>query len=149
MDEKIVATNKTARRDYMIFETLEAGIELKGREVKSLRASKADLKDSFARVENGEMYLYNMHISPYEYATIGDQDPKRIRKLLLHRAQIRKLLGQTSQKGLTIIPLRAYFKRGLVKVELALAKGKKVYDKREEFKRKEAEREVARAMRRK
>ena len=104
------------------------------------------MKDSFARIDNNEVYLYNMHISPYKYDSLGEQDPKRIRKLLLHRAQIRKLLGQISLKGLTLIPVKAYFTHGLAKVELALVRGKKLYDKREEFKRKEAEREISRVL---
>ena len=147
MDGKKVATNKTARRDYHILEAYEAGIELAGTEVKSLRASKANLKDSFARVEKGEVILYNMHISPYEFGNIANVEPKRPRRLLLHKSQIRKLIGQTTQKGFALIPLSAYIKRGRVKVELALAKGKRFYDKREAIKRREAAREMQRVLR--
>lgn len=147
MDEKKVATNKTARRDYHILEAYEAGIELAGTEVKSLRASKANLKDSFARVEKGEVILYNMHISPYEFGNIANVEPKRPRRLLLHKSQIRKLIGQTTQKGFALIPLSAYIKRGRVKIELALAKGKRFYDKREAIKRREAAREMQRVLR--
>jgi len=147
MSEKRVAQNRAARRDYHILESLEAGIELKGTEVKSLRAAKANLKDAFARIEGGQAYLYNMHISPYEFGNIANVDPKRVRRLLLHRSQIRKLIGQTGQKGLTLIPLAAYIKGGRVKIELALAKGKRFYDKRETIKKREAGREMQRALR--
>lgn len=147
MDEKIVAQNKVARRDYHILETYEAGIELKGTEVKSLRGAKANLKDSFARIDRGEVILYNMHISPYEFGNIANVAPKRERRLLLHKSQIRRLIGQTSQKGFALIPLRAYIKRGRVKLELALAKGKRLYDKREAIKRRDAAREMQRALR--
>jgi len=147
MDEKIVAQNKAARRDYHILETCEAGIELKGTEVKSLRAAKANLKDSFARINRGEVFLYNMHISPYEFGNIANVDPKRERRLLLHKGQIRKLDGQINQKGFALVPLKAYFKRGRVKIELALAKGKRLYDKRETIKRRQADRDMQRALR--
>lgn len=149
MAEELVATNREARHNYHILESVEAGIELKGAEVKSLREHRANLKDSFARVEDGEVYLYNMHISPYPQAGKFNPDPKRRRKLLLHNTEIKRLLGQLTQKGLTLIPLRLYFKRGLVKVELALAKGKKLYDKREAIRRREADRELRRALRKK
>ena len=148
MDEKKVATNRAARRDYHILETCEAGIELVGTEVKSLRASKANLKDSFARIERGEVFLCNMHISPYEFGNIANVDPKRVRRLLLHKNQIKKLIGQTSIKGFTLIPLSAYIKRGRVKIELALARGKRSFDKRETIKKREADLEVRRAVRR-
>lgn len=147
MDEKRVATNKTASRDYHIFEIYEAGIELKGTEVKSLREGKANLKDSFARIEKGEVILYNMHISPYEFGNIANVDPERKRRLLLHKSQIRRLIGQTSQKGFTLVPLSAYLKRGRVKIELALARGKRLYDKREAIKKRDAAREMQRALR--
>jgi len=147
MDGKIVAQNKSARRDYHVLETYEAGIELKGTEVKSLRGAKANLKDSFGRIERGEVFLCNMHISPYEFGNIANVDPKRQRRLLLHKNQIRKLIGETSQKGFTLIPLRVYIKSGRVKVELALAKGKRLYDKRETLKKHEAAREMQRALR--
>lgn len=147
MSEKIVATNKTARRDYHILETYEAGIELRGTEVKSLRGAKANLKDAFARIDKGEIFLYNMHISPYAFGNIANVDPKRHRRLLLHKSQIRKLFDKTRQKGFTLVPLKAYFKEGRVKIELALAKGKHLYDKREAIKRREADRETKRALR--
>jgi SsrA-binding protein len=148
MDVKKVATNKTARRDYHILETYEAGIELAGTEVKSLRASKTNLKDSFAKIEEGaEVFLYNMHISPYEFGNIANVEPKRRRRLLLHKSQIRRLIDQTTIKGFTLIPLSAYIKRGRVKIELALARGKRFYDKREAIKKREAAREIGRALR--
>ena len=148
METRIVATNKAASRDYHILETYEAGIELAGTEVKSLREAKANLKDSFARIEKGEAFLYNMHISPYEFGNIANVEPKRRRRLLLHRSQIRKLVGQTTQKGFTLVPLSAYIKRGRVKIELALVKGKRFYDKREAIKRRDADLEVRRALKR-
>ncbi len=147
MKEKIVATNKAARRDYHILETYEAGIELKGTEVKSLRKAKANLKDSFARIEGGEVLLYNMHISPYEFGNIANVEPKRKRRLLLHKNQIKKLIGETQQKGLTLVPLSAYLKRGRIKIELAKVLGKRLYDKREAIKKREAAREMQRALR--
>lgn len=146
MAEELVATNREARHNYHILESVEAGIELKGAEVKSLREHRANLKDSFARVEENELYLYNMHISPYPQAGKFNPDPKRRRKLLLHKSEIKRLLGQLTQKGLTLIPLKLYFKRGIAKVELALAKGKKLYDKREAIRRRESERELRRAL---
>ncbi len=149
MAEGLVATNREARHNYHILESLEAGIELKGAEVKSLREHRANLKDSFARVEGDEAFLYNMHISPYPQAGRFGPDPQRRRKLLLHKAEIKRLLGKLTQKGLTLIPLKLYFKRGIAKVELALAKGKRLYDKREAIRRREAERELRRALRRK
>ena len=145
MAGKIVTTNRQARYNYSILESFEAGIELAGSEVKSLRAGRASLKDSFAIVEGGELFLCNCHISPYVHTGSFSEDPKRRRKLLIHKAQINRLLGQTSQKGLTLIPLKIYFKRGFAKVELALAKGKKRYDKREKIRRKETLRELRRA----
>ena len=147
MDAKSVATNKAARRDYHILETCEAGIELKGTEVKSLREGKANLKDGFARIEGNEVFLYNMHISPYKFGNIANVDPKRQRRLLLHKSQIKKLIGKTRQKGFALIPLSAYIKRGRVKIEIALAKGKQLYDKREALKRRQAGREMQRALR--
>ena len=147
MAEKIVATNRRATFDYTILDSLEAGIELKGTEVKSLRTSKASLSDSFARVENGEIFLYNMYISPYAFGNIYNPDPVRPRKLLLHRNQIKRLAGEVSTKKLALIPLKLYFKEGIVKMELALAKGKKHYDKRETIKKRESERELRKGMR--
>lgn len=145
--EKIVATNRKAFHDYHIEETLEAGIVLRGTEVKSLRQGLVNLRDSYAAVERGEVFLHNCHISPYSHGNILNHDPLRPRKLLLHRKEINKLIGRTQQKGLTLIPLRIYFSpRGHAKVELALARGKKQYDRREAIKEREAGREVERAM---
>ncbi len=139
-------TNRKARHDYHILETFEAGIALVGTEVKSLREGKGNLKDSFARVENGELFLYNMHISPYEKGNIFNEDPLRTRKLLMHKKEIHRLAGQVKEKGLTLIPLKVYLnERGLIKVELALAKGKALYDKREDIKRRDANREMEKA----
>ena len=149
MANNVIVTNRQALRDYFILETFEAGIELKGSEIKSIRKRLANLKESFARIEKGEIFLHNLHISPYEFARRDEIDPKRTRKLLLRKNQIQYLLGKTSEKGLTLIPLRVYLKKGLAKVELALAKGKKFYDKREALKAKEAKREVDRALRKK
>ncbi len=140
---KIVCQNRKARHQYHIEDTLEAGLVLLGPEVKSLREGRANLTDSYASFKNGEAWLYNMHISPYPYATnVGTLDPTRPRKLLLHKSEIRKLIGKTQERGLTLIPLKVYFRRGKAKVELALAKGKKLYDKRESMKRKTMEREL-------
>jgi SsrA-binding protein len=144
---RIVAENRKARHDYFIDETYEAGISLVGTEVKSLRAGKVNLRDSYADVADNEVFVHNMHISPYDKGNRFNHDPKRPRKLLLHRNEIRRLLGQTTQKGYTLIPLRIYFKRGRAKLELALARGKKLYDKREEIARRDADREIARALR--
>ncbi len=144
MQDVTIATNREARHYYSVLDTHEAGIELKGSEVKSLREHKANLKDSFARVERGEMFLYNAHISPYEKAGRFNPDSKRIRKLLLHRNQINKLALICSQKGFSLIPLKIYFKKGLVKVELAVCKGKRLYDRREEIKKEMIEREISR-----
>ncbi|AEE91213.1 tmRNA-binding protein [Tepidanaerobacter acetatoxydans Re1] len=141
-----LVVNRKARHDYHILETFEAGIALTGTEVKSVREGKCNLKDSFARIENGEIYLYNMHISPYEKGNIFNKDPLRTRKLLMHKKQINRLFGQVKEKGLTLIPLRLYLnERGLVKVELALAKGKALYDKREDAKHRDAAREIEKA----
>ena len=135
---KIIVTNRKAGRDYEILETFEAGIELKGSEVKSAREGRVNLSDSFARTEGKGVVLYNTHISPYAQASYLNVDPIRTRRLLLHKKQIRKLAGQLSQKGLTLIPLKVYFNdRGFVKVELAVCKGKRLYDKRESIKRRE------------
>lgn len=145
--EKVVATNRKAFHDYAIQEKLEAGIVLKGTEVKSLREGRVNLRDSYASVDHGQVVLHHCHISPYSHGNIMNHDPLRPRKLLLHRREISKLLGKTQQKGLTLIPLRIYFSsRGQAKVEIALAKGKKQYDRREAIKAREAGREVERAM---
>jgi len=142
-----VATNRKARHEYQILETLEAGIALRGAEVKSLRSGRANISDSYAVVEGGEAFLCNAHVSPYEFGSRENPDPLRTRKLLLHKREIAYLEGQLSRRGLTCVPLRLYFKRGRAKVELALAKGKKAHDRRETLRRRAAEREIARAMR--
>ena len=145
--EKVVATNRKAFHDYFIEERYEAGIMLQGTEVKSLREGRVNLQDSYASVRGSEVYLHQCHISPYSHGNIMNHDPTRVRKLLLHKAEIHKLLGKTQQKGLTLIPLRIYIsKRGYAKVELGLAKGKKLYDRRETIKTREAGREVQRAI---
>ncbi|HPZ43986.1 MAG TPA: SsrA-binding protein SmpB [Bacillota bacterium] len=146
MTIKTVTENRKARHEYHILETYEAGIALKGTEVKSLRAGKASLQDSFARVENAELMLYNMHISPYEQGNQFNHEPKRVRRLLMHKQEIMRLLGKTREKGLALIPLKVYFKNGLAKVELALARGKKLYDRREDIASRDARREMDRAM---
>jgi SsrA-binding protein len=142
---KIVATNKKAYHDYHIEESYEAGMLLKGTEVKSLREGRANLKDSFARVENEEIFLYNCHISPYSHGNIANHDPLRTRKLLMHKGEIQRLMGKMMQKGYTLLPLKIYFKDGKAKIELALAKGKKQYDKREDIKKRDAAREMEKA----
>lgn len=144
---KVVAENRKARHDYHIHETYEAGIVLTGTEVKSLRAGKANLKDSYARVDNGEMLLHNMHISPYDQGNRFNHEPLRARKLLLHRLEINKLIGKTQEKGYTLVPLKLYFTRGKAKVELAVATGKKNYDKRQDIAERDAKREIDRAFR--
>ncbi|MCM8770594.1 MAG: SsrA-binding protein SmpB [Candidatus Omnitrophica bacterium] len=144
---KIIAINRKAQRDYVIVETIEAGIELKGSEVKSLREGRINLDDGFGRIEDNEVILYNTHISPYEQASYFNVEPRRPRKLLLQRRQIQRLTGLLTQRGFTLIPLKAYFTdRGFAKIELALCKGKKLYDRREAIKRREAERELRRAL---
>ena len=146
---KIVSDNRQARFLYEILETFEAGIALVGTEVKSIRAGKVNLRDGYGLVRNGEVWLINVHISPYEASgQYFNHDPRRSRKLLLHRKEINKLIGQIEQKGLTLVPLKMYFKGSNVKVTLALGKGKKLHDKRESLKRKQDEREMARAMKR-
>ena len=142
--EKNITVNRKARHEYTIFQTIEAGIVLVGTEVKSLRQGKANLVDGYAKVENGEVWLVNAHISEYTQGNINNHDPRRERKLLLNKSEIRKLIGKTREKGLTLIPLRLYFKNGKVKVELALAKGKKVYDKRRDIAKKDFQREQER-----
>lgn len=143
---KIVAQNKKARHDYFIEQTLEAGIVLSGTEVKSIRQGKVNLKDSYASIENGEVILNGMHISPYEQGNIFNKEPMRARKLLLHKYEINKLIGSIQQKGLTLVPIQLYFKRGKVKVELGIGKGKKLYDKREDIAEKDAKREIDRKL---
>jgi len=144
---KIVAENRKARHDYHIHENYEAGIALTGTEVKSLRAGKANLKDSYARIDNGELMLHNMHISPYDQGNRFNHEPLRTRKLLMHRYEINKLIGKTKEKGYTLVPLKLYLTRGKVKLELGLATGKKTYDKRQDIAERDAKREVARAFR--
>ena len=139
---KAVATNRKARYDYTILESLEAGIELKGSEVKSLREGKVSLKDSFAHIEKEEVFLSNLYIGPFSQSSDTKYDPLRMRKLLLHKREINRLAGKVAEKGMALIPLRLYFKRGLAKVELAVAKGKRAYDKREKIKKREVEREI-------
>lgn len=146
---KVVATNRKARHDYQIIETYEAGIELKGNEVKSLRTKGCVLNDSFASIERGELLLYNTHIPEFEKSSFFKSDPKRTRRLLVHKKEIRKLAGLIAQKGLTFIPLKVYFnQRGLAKVELALARGKHTFDKRRKLKEKAAEKDIRRVLKR-
>lgn len=138
---KIIAENRKARHDFTIYETFEAGIALTGTEVKSLRAGKANMKDSYAQVtRQAEVFVYNLHISPYDHGNIFNHDPLRSRRLLLHRAEINKLIGKVKEKGYALVPLKLYFKHGLVKMELALAVGKKLYDKRQDMAKREMER---------
>ncbi|ERT57167.1 MULTISPECIES: SsrA-binding protein SmpB [Megasphaera] len=143
---KYITDNRKARHDYFIHETFEAGLALTGTEVKSLRQGKVNLKDSFCRIENGELYLLGMHISPYEQGNRFNVDPLRTRKLLMHKYEILKLFGNVKEKGYTLIPLSLYFKKGRVKVAIALATGKKLYDKRRDLAEKEAKRNIERTM---
>ncbi|MCF8722024.1 SsrA-binding protein [Nitrospina gracilis] len=145
-DIKIICQNKKARHDYFIEETMEAGLALMGTEVKSLRDGRANLADSYAWVEQNEVFLHNCHISPYTPATQFNHDPMRKRKLLLHRKEINRLIGASNEKGYSLIPLKIYFKNGIAKVELAIAKGKKQHDKRESIKKREVDREIRKAM---
>lgn len=144
---KVAAQNRKARHDYFVEETYEAGIVLQGTEIKSIRKGSVNLKDSFARVKDGEIYLHNMHISPYEQGNRYNHDPTRARKLLLHKREIAKLFGATKQTGYSLIPLKVYIKGGRAKVLIGLAKGKRKYDKRETLKRKSAQRDIERAFR--
>ncbi len=144
--EKTIIINRKARHDYHIIETMEAGIALKGTEVKSLRLGKVNIRDSFARITGGEVFLHGMHISPYEQGNRFNHDPLRIRKLLLHRREIDKLIGQTQEKGYTLVPLRLYWSNGKCKVELALVKGKQLHDKRETLARRDEQRRIERAI---
>ncbi len=146
---KIVATNRKAYHDYIILETYEAGIALVGTEVKSLREGKCNLKDSYATIKDGEIFLLNVHISPYSHGTAFNHDPRRPRKLLLHRQEIDKLSGKIKERGLTLVPLKIYFKRGHAKVELGLVKGKHMYDKRKDIAKRDMEREMKREMKHK
>ncbi|MCI5140567.1 MAG: SsrA-binding protein SmpB [Candidatus Electrothrix sp. ATG1] len=145
---KIVCKNKKAYHDYHIDKTMEAGMVLTGPEVKSLRAGRANIKDGYAQLKNGEVYLYNIHISPYAFAVHSATDPLRVRKLLLHKREIRKLIGKLNEKGVALIPLKIYFiNNGKAKVELGLARGKKLYDKRAALKEKQSKRDVQRSLR--
>ncbi|HHL35123.1 MAG TPA: SsrA-binding protein SmpB [Desulfobulbaceae bacterium] len=147
MGKKIVCKNKKAFHEYHIDQKIEAGLVLTGAEVKSLRAGRANIKDGYAQVKNGELFLYNVHISPYSFAARTDNDPLRVRKLLLHKREIRKLIGKLKEKGVALIPLRIYFiGNGKAKVELGLARGKKLYDKRAALKEKQSRRELQRVM---
>lgn len=139
MNNALIAKNPTARHNYTILDTIEAGIVLTGTEIKSIRKGKVNLKDSYANIFNGECYIYSMHISPYENGNIFNKDPLRDRKLLLNKKEISKLVGSINQKGLTLIPISLYFKNSFVKVELGICKGKKLFDKREDLKKKDAE----------
>ncbi len=139
---KLIANNKKAYHDYFIEDTCEAGISLHGTEVKSLRMGKCSIKESFIRVENGEVFVYGMHISPYEKGNIFNKDPLRVRKLLLHRYEINKLTGKMAEKGYTLVPLKVYFKGSLVKVEIGVARGKKLYDKRQDIAKKDQRRDA-------
>ena len=139
---KLIANNKKAYHDYVIEVTWETGISLHGTEVKSLRMGKCSIKESFVRIEKGEVFVYGMHISPYEKGNIFNRDPLRVRKLLLHRSEINKIVGKIAEKGYTLVPLKVYFKGSLVKVEIGLAKGKKLYDKRADIAKKDIRREA-------
>lgn len=144
--DKPIAQNKRAGFDYAIEETYEAGMVLTGTEIKSIRNRRVNMKDSFARISNGEAWIHNMHISPYEQGNRHNHEPERARKLLLHRKQINQLIGLTKQKGYTLVPLKVYIKNGVAKVLIGLGKGKKKYDKREDLKRKDAKRDIQRAL---
>ncbi len=144
---KVIAQNKKAHHDYFIEDTYEAGIVLQGTEIKAIRAGRVNLKDSYAKIEKGELFLHNMHISPYEQGNRYNHDPLRTRKLLLHKKEIAKLIGITKEQGYSLVPLKIYLKNGYAKVLIGLAKGKKNYDKREDLKQKEAKRDIERAFR--
>jgi SsrA-binding protein len=146
MGEKVLCQNKKAWHDFFIEETYEAGIALLGTEVKSLRLGKANLKDSYARIEDEEAFLHHAHISPYPYGHQFNHDPERVRKLLLHKREIRRLSGKTHERGYTLIPLKIYLKNGKIKIEMGLGKGKRLYDKREDLKKRSADREMEKAM---
>ncbi|MBR1701022.1 MAG: SsrA-binding protein SmpB [Lachnospiraceae bacterium] len=142
--QKLVANNKKAYHDYFIDETYETGVALHGTEVKSIRMGKCSIKESFVRIENGEVFVYGMHVSPYEKGNLFNKDPLRVKKLLMHRQEINRLEGKIREKGYTLVPLQVYFKNGKVKVEIGLARGKKLYDKRESIAKKDARRETER-----
>jgi SsrA-binding protein len=144
--EKLIADNRKAFHDYHVLETFEAGVVLRGTEVKAIREGRVNLRDSFGRVEAGEVWVYNVHISSYTHRGYADHEPTRRRKLLLHRQEIRKLIGKTVERGMTLVPTRMYFKNGRVKLAIGLAKGKKAHDKRETIRRREVERETRAAV---
>ena len=144
--EKLIAKNPTAYHNYTINQTIEAGIVLSGTEIKSIRSGKVNLKDCYAGIKQGEAFIYGMHISPYEQGNIFNKDPLRTRKLLLNRREINKLIGLTQQKGMSLIPIKLYFKNNFVKVELGIGKGKKLYDKRQDMAKKDAERKIQRTL---
>ena len=143
-EKKLIANNKKAYHDYFILEKYEVGLVLHGTEVKSLRMGKCSIKEAFIRIESGEVFIYGMHISPYEKGNIFNKDPLRVRKLLLHKSQIQKLIGNSAEKGYTIVPLQVYFSNGRAKIEIGLAKGKKLYDKRQDIAKKDQRREAER-----
>ena len=143
---KVIAVNRKARHDYFVLETFETGIELAGTEVKSIRAGGVNLKDSWCRIDDGELFVKGMHISPYDKGNVFNRDPFRVRKLLMHKREIMRLLGKVKQEGLTLIPLSLYFKKNHVKLEMGLCKGKQLHDKREDMARRDAAREIQRAM---
>jgi len=145
-EETLIVDNRKARFDYPVLETFEAGVQLLGTEVKGIREGKASLRDSYARVDKGEVWLFNVHINPYSHRGYADHEPTRKRKLLLHAQEIRKLVGKTAERGLTLVPLKMYFKRGRVKVAIALAKGKQAHDKRETLRKREVDRETRAAV---
>lgn len=147
MKKKIVATNPTARHNYTVEDTYEAGIVLTGTEIKSIRNGEVNLKDSYANIKNGEVFIYGMHIGPYEHGNIYNKDPLRTRKLLLNRREINKLTGLIKQKGLSLVPISLYFNGNFLKIELGVGKGKKLYDKRQDIAKKDAERRMQKAMR--
>jgi SsrA-binding protein len=147
MPEKIISQNKTARHNYSIADTYEAGIVLLGTEVKSVREGKVNLKDSYAIVEEGEVYLYDMHIGPYSHGNLSNHNPLRVRKLLLHKREIKRLYGKSRERGLALVPLKLYFRNGKVKVEIGVGSGKKLYDKREDIKTRQHRRDMERAFR--
>ena len=141
---KLIANNKKAYHDFFILDTFEAGLALHGTEVKSLRMGKCSIKEAFIRIENGEVFIYGMHISPYEKGNIFNKEPMRVKKLLLHKAEINKMLGKVKEKGISIVPLKVYLKGSLMKIEIGLAKGKKLYDKRDDLAKKDQKREAER-----
>nr|WP_300661445.1 SsrA-binding protein SmpB [uncultured Acetatifactor sp.] len=142
--QKLIANNKKAYHEYFIEETYEAGVSLHGTEVKSMRMGKCSIKESFIRIENGEIFVYGMHVSPYEKGNIFNKDPLRVKKLLMHKCEINKLAGKVAEKGYTLVPLQVYFKNGRVKTQIGLARGKKLYDKRESIAKKDQRRETER-----